>query len=229
MKNLLILLILFAAFLTSCQTKAENIAKDLNANYFENIKKTEETQPLIPPTPTPKSFGSIDSKIGIVEIRSNQTSCLRTKNGNLAKDTLVTIITSLNEKPQKILTATIEKKLEKSCGRRFSESGDSNPSEDYFYSLNLNENTRDEIDYDVGIAVISPAKPIQIQDKLASIDLNDDGKADFFRRCASFEGIHFTIWTGKPLIGKRIWHYYYYLDYDTDPNCKKKDWEGTED
>jgi hypothetical protein len=36
-----------------------------------------------------------------------------------------------------------------------------------------------------------------------------------------------TVWTGKPLIGKRIFHAYYYLRYDTEPTCKKKDYEGT--
>lgn len=36
-----------------------------------------------------------------------------------------------------------------------------------------------------------------------------------FRRCASFEGVHLTAWSGA----HRVWHEYYHLDYDTDPTC----------
>lgn len=218
MKYLTILLISSIAILTSCQTSAKNFETDLTDKSL-----------LILPTPQSKETFDIHSKIGIVDIRSSQPSCLRTKNGNLTKDTPVSIIISLDEPPQKVLTATVEKKLEKSCARRASETGDRNPGENYFYSLkDLDKNTVEEIGFDVGIAVIQPAKPIQVADKLASIDLNEDGKPEFFRRCGGFEGTHFTIWTGKPLKGRRIWHSYYYVDYDTVPTCKKKDWEDTE-
>ena len=81
----------------------------------------------------------------------------------------------------------------------------------------------------IAIGVIQPAKKIEVQNKLASVDLNGDGKPEFFRLCASNEGLHLTIWTGKPLKGKRIWHSYYYLHYDTEADCEKKDWEGADD
>ena len=73
------------------------------------------------------------------------------------------------------------------------------------------------------IGVIEPETSIQIQNNLASIDLNNDGKAEYFRSCTGFEGVLFAIWTGKPLKEKQIWYSFYYLDYDTEPNCKKED------
>jgi hypothetical protein len=43
------------------------------------------------------------------------------------------------------------------------------------------------------------------------------------RNCTSHEGIHATLWGGKPLTSKRIWHFYYYLGMDVDPSCTDKD------
>lgn len=224
MKNLAILAILCAAICGSCKAKAENLAA------LEPLVSPTPIASIIPTTPTPKAVFDIHSKIGIADIRSSdRTSCLRTKNADLKANTPVSIIISLDEPPQKVVTATVEKKQEKSCARYASESGDENPGENFFYSLIVAKDTADEIGFEVGIAVIEPANPILIQNKLASIDLDEDGKAEFFRSCGGFEGTHFTIWTGKPLKGKRIWHSFYYVDYDTEPNCKKKDWKGTDE
>ena len=174
MQKLLILLILFLGFLLSCQPKTLNSTTTVNTNSIENVNKTEEIQTSISPTPVPNETFDIHSKIGIVDIHSNEASCLRTKNGDLAENTTVSIIFSLDEPPQKVLTATVEKKLEKSCARRASETGDTNPGENYFYSLkDLDKDTVEEIGFDVGIAVIQPAKPIQVVDKLASIGLSN--------------------------------------------------------
>lgn len=46
-----------------------------------------------------------------------------------------------------------------------------------------------------------------------------------FRSCTSMEGIHFSIWRGEPLMGKRLWHEYHYLGYDTEPTCKEADFK----
>lgn len=46
-----------------------------------------------------------------------------------------------------------------------------------------------------------------------------------FRSCTSMEGIHFTIWRGEALTGKRLWHDEYYLGYDVEPNCKDEDFK----
>lgn len=50
-------------------------------------------------------------------------------------------------------------------------------------------------------------------------DLEANGGRESFRSCTSEEGVHLTIWTGKPLEGPRQWHYYYPLGYDVDANC----------
>lgn len=228
MKKLAVLIILYGAFLTSCQTKATNLVTNLNENSVE-------VKPLISPTPTTsltpelKQVSGIHSKIGIVDVSGNGTTCLRTKNGNLPEKTPVSIIIFPYESPTQVFTATVKKKVDESCARRYSENGDKNPGENFFYLLSLNEKLPEYFGFEVGFGVIEPAQTIKVQNNLASIDLNEDGKPEFFRRCGGLEGTHFTIWTGKPLKGKRIWHSFYYVDYDTVVTCTKKDWEGLED
>ena len=56
-----------------------------------------------------------------------------------------------------------------------------------------------------------------------ALDLDQDGVIEQFRACTSAEGVHFTVWSGKPLEGIRRWHYYYYLGYDVEPSCDERD------
>jgi hypothetical protein len=43
------------------------------------------------------------------------------------------------------------------------------------------------------------------------------------RACASSEGLHLTGWSGIPLRSERLWHQYYYLGYDVEPDCEDAD------
>lgn len=216
---------LFVIFFLSCETKMRDLALDEPTSNVD-IRTPEQVQPMV--SPTPETRFNIHSKIGIVDVRSNGIGCLRTKNGDLAEKTPISIIIELDERPQRLLSASVEKKLEKSCARYASESGDNNPGDNIFYSLILNEYKGEEIGYDNGIAVIHPEQPVLLRDSVAVVDLNSDGKPEYFRSCSGYEGTHFTIWTGKPLKGKRIWHSFYYVDYGTEPNCTKQDLKGLE-
>lgn len=37
--------------------------------------------------------------------------------------------------------------------------------------------------------------------------------------CASYEGIHFTLWSGEPLKASRLWHIYYNVGGNLRPTC----------
>jgi len=43
------------------------------------------------------------------------------------------------------------------------------------------------------------------------------------RWCASYEGIHFTLWSGEPLKTQRIWHVYYAAGANLHPTCEPGD------
>ena len=50
-----------------------------------------------------------------------------------------------------------------------------------------------------------------------------EGKPVAFRECASGEGLHLTVWSGKPLESKRLWHFYFYLGNSMESNCTEND------
>ena len=169
---------------------------------------------------------NIYSKVGTVDAKGQDSICLQTKNANLVKNTPLSIVIRLDKKPQKVLLAIVEKKLKESCLRDHAEGGDDNEGKDYYYSLKLKKKLANKSEMIFGIGVIQPIKAIQVKHNLATVDLNKDGRLEYFRSCTSNEGYNFTIWIGKPLQGKRIWLSYYYVDFGTEADCKKRDFEG---
>jgi hypothetical protein len=75
------------------------------------------------------------------------------------------------------------------------------------------------------IAVVGFSGKFNRRGGLVTADLDGDGQEEYFRSCTSTEGIHFTVWSGKPLDGKLRWHEYYYLGYDVSPTCAEKEAE----
>lgn len=44
------------------------------------------------------------------------------------------------------------------------------------------------------------------------------------RSCTSSEGLHLTVWSSAPLKSKRLWHAYWYLGVDVEPDCTPGDY-----
>jgi hypothetical protein len=71
----------------------------------------------------------------------------------------------------------------------------------------------------LGIAVVGVSPSFRTTEGLMVADLDDDHHDEYFRSCTSAEGVHFTVWSDKPITGKRRWHRYYPLGYDVSPTC----------
>ena len=154
-----------------------------------------------------------EAQIGVVE-RFENRFCLTIRNENLVEGHHIQIIT-LN-KPQSLPTALILKKLTGSCSTNLE-----TDNNDSFYSLKL---ARGKVELNtVAIAVVNYPGKFVSKERAVSADLNKDGRSEYFRKCTSNEGIHLTVWSGKPLVGKRGFHRYFYLHYDVVPSCKEKD------
>lgn len=230
MKNSILILLLLG-FTISCQTKAENID-----NLNRTIKTLLSNPPAVSATPLKvtesnmvKKQSEVDLKIGNVESRK-QGICLRIQNSNLKVSDKIQIV--LPEKPQQILIAEIAAKTNCAYEPNVNLTGNTqsadlignNPEESLSsYLLKLSES--DASKFGFGIAIVNVTSQIKMVKGLASVDIDGDGKDEYFRECASNEGLHLTVWKGKPLVGKRIWHSYYHFNYDTENDCKKKDYE----
>ena len=155
----------------------------------------------------------LTSKVGTVNPMDLRFVCLAIPNSKLKPGLKIQVV--VPDKPQFVKTGVIESKEQKSCSSDI----DVAPHVS-FYKIKMSDD-RDPV---WGIGVIG-AKRIKVVKGLAQADINADGNLEYFRTCSSFEGFHFTVWTGKPLKGKRIWHSYYYVTYDTVFTCKKKDYK----
>ncbi|HQU82621.1 MAG TPA: hypothetical protein PKY59_05840 [Pyrinomonadaceae bacterium] len=210
MKYFLTFSLFFLSFIISCQTGAEN---------FENTQNAAAVllSPTLPDTKTSAEIDEIDLKIGNVQ-SGKQSVCLKIRNPNLKVGDAVQIIVS-DEERQDVLQAEIAEKS--SCRQTDFGTLDEIDVTDYL----LKSNDKSFLDRGYAFGVVNAAEKARVDGKTVNLDMKGDKKPVYFRQCTSMEGLHLTVWRGKPLIGKRIWHSYYSLGYDTVPDCKKKDYE----
>jgi hypothetical protein len=160
------------------------------------------------------------TQIGIVDRNDDNQFRLEIKNPNLAAHDEVVIIDP-NE-PQKIARAAIDEKVSGSCTR-----GGLNDSGGDCYKLRPISGEIDKMRGAFGI-VKTTATFTNLKGRV-SADLDNDRVAEHFRACTSMEGLHLTVWSGRPLKGKRQWHRYFALGYDVEPNCEEGDTNGIAD
>lgn len=224
MKSLTFILVLFLSFLVSCQPKTavqtsnsmstpsapNEFVKKVSANNPENLRSQSK--------PSESPSGNVGSIVGNVESDSAGV-CLKIQNPNLNVGDRVQII--LTERPQEVLQAKVLEK--RACeGESFGEL-----SKDNLINYSLESTNERFLGRGFGLGVVKETPEARVVSGYAMLDINNDGKEEYFRDCTSNEGAHFTVWTGQPLKGKRIWHSYYHFNYDTEPSCKEKDYEGT--
>jgi len=159
---------------------------------------------------------NLQSQIGVAEVTANGDGCLTIMNAGLREKETIRLV-SLKE-PQMLMQATIVGKLAQSCSRNIGI-----PNSASFYSFRIGNMTADPMA--LAIAVAGAGGGFTVAGGKVRADLNNDGRLASFRECASQEGLHLTVWTGEPLKSKRLWHEYYYLGYDVEPNCSEKDYE----
>ena len=164
---------------------------------------------------------SFDSHVGIVDTNVEGRLCLNIQNPHLSDGTRLSLI--VPHKPQRVASAAIEEKVAQSCSRN----PDTDPNAS-FYWLKLvgkNKPVNGSESLSPAIGIVDPKKPVFVKRGIAKGDLDGDGTMEFFRICTSSEGNHLTVWSGKPLQGRKRWHSYYYLGYDVVPTCKQRDYQ----
>jgi hypothetical protein len=153
------------------------------------------------------------SDLGIVTKQSD-TICLTIKNSTLTPGTRVYLVAFTT--PQIILETEVSQAHPVNCMKI-----DASDTVSGRYELRMiHGSSRFSVP---AVAVVNPVHPISISRGSAGGDLDGDGRREYFRECTSSEGVHLSVWTGKPLVGRRRWHEYYSLGYDVEPDCTSKD------
>ncbi len=162
---------------------------------------------------SPKTF-DFASHIGVASLNPAGQLCLNVKNSNLTPGAELALVSL--DKPQAVFRAKVIEKLDKACSE-WDVSGEAKN----FYSLEVSHR---KIDSTIPlIAILNPEAKFLVSRSGVQVDVNQDGLPETFKSCVSSEGLHLTMWSGKPLIGKRQWHIYYYLGYDMKGDCTKKE------
>lgn len=143
-------------------------------------------------------------------------NCLAIKTPGLEKGTKLTIV-SLG-KPQVLLEAEIIQRTKsgEECYALLEERKDVNMSEgNIFYSVA----PASKAPLELAVGIVGWKEGFTTTDGTIHADVNGDGYQDYFTQCSTSEGVQFNVWSGSPYKGKALWSAYYYLGYDTEPNC----------
>lgn len=158
------------------------------------------------------------SQVGVVDVKENGKLCLIIHNPSLSNGVSMNLIVLSNR--QWVTKAIIKEKSAQSC----SDNPDTEDASFYLLQLKPQNKTLKIKETPAAALAVLSSTPVKVLHGKASLDLDKDGRREFFRECTSNEGLHLTVWTGKPLQGRRRWHFYYYLGYDVVPSCKRKDY-----
>ena len=150
-------------------------------------------------------------------------NCLAIKAPGLKRGTKLSVV-SLG-KPQASSEAEIIQRTEsgEECYALRQERKDVNSSEgNVFYTVVPASKSRLEL----AIGIIGLKGGLKTTDGTVHTDLNGDGHEDYFTECSTSEGVQFNVWSDAPYKNKALWSAYYYLGYDTEPNCPEMTNQG---
>jgi hypothetical protein len=149
--------------------------------------------------PVPNS-SSYTSRVGIA-VRTGGRTCIAIRNASLSPGSPVTLV--VPSLPQTFTQAELAGGSSNPCPI----TKDVDPSVTS-YELHVTQDSIPKLT--PLIAVVGTAAPFSIVENNVRADLDQNGKAETFRACSSDNGIHLTVWFGKPVDAAVLWHGYYY-------------------
>jgi hypothetical protein len=162
-----------------------------------------------------------ETRLGVFDRGLQNQICLAIANSTLATGVNVTLVSP--HRPQATARARIIQRAATTCSP--------NPAASDGLSFCLVKLVKSDPRFDrhdqplsPGIAIVGAPLKFTSRAGTVSIDVDGDGRREYFRTCTSNEGVHLTVWTGLPLKGKPRWRSAYYLGYDVVPTCKEADY-----
>jgi hypothetical protein len=169
---------------------------------------------------------NFETRLGVFDRVRQKGICLAIANSTLANGANVTLVSP--QRPQATARARITQRTNTTCSPSPATSDGLS-----FYLVKLVKSDRGFVRNDEplspGIAIVGAPLKFTPKAGTVSMDVDGDGRRDYFRTCTSNEGVHLTVWTGLPLKGKLRWRSAYYLGYDVVPTCKEGDYKKIRD
>jgi hypothetical protein len=156
---------------------------------------------------------SFSKQLGVV-YRTSETICLEVQNDQLTPGTPVRIVILSPE--QAILDGEVVRLDATYCAQSRLSGGNMT-----YFEIRVSRDSL--LSSAPAIAIVGEAGSLSISRGQAGGDLDGDGRREYFRQCTSGEGVHLSVWTGKPLTGRRRWQAYFYLGYDVESTCTPRD------
>lgn len=195
-----VFLFLGLSLLASCQSKAanENVGRPAETANIHKPTNSPESTPLqtqvaYSPTLSLIKASEVISRIGNVEA-FKEGLCLKIQNYDLKPGDRVQVV--ILDSPQKTAQAEI---VENADCKRAEFVGTLDYAFVEYKMKEIDGKVLDNAGYCLGLVNIS-GKP-KIAGGRVAIDIDDDKTDEYFRYCTSNEGLHSTVWTGKPLVG----------------------------
>lgn len=149
------------------------------------------------PAPNPSTY---TPRIGVA-VSTGSRTCVAIRNDNLSPGGPLTLISPAL--PQKFVQAEVGGRSSSPCP--ITKEVDPAVSS---YDLHLTQDSIQQLT--PLIAAVGSATPFSMVNNNVQADLDQNGKTETFRECSSNDGIHLTVWFGKPVDGAVLWHGYYY-------------------
>ncbi|MEO6391430.1 MAG: hypothetical protein ABIP75_06230 [Pyrinomonadaceae bacterium] len=161
-------------------------------------------------------------RVGVATVNDKKELCLAIPNSSLIAGSRLTLI--ITDGRQSAGEAIVVNPLVAACTENAgTEDGNS------YYLLKVTKGGSKFIPSDrvfgPFIAIFEVPSPVKVFKGIVTSDFDGNRTREYYRQCTSGEGVHLTIWAGRPLRGKRLWNWYHYLGYDVVPNCKQADYK----
>lgn len=140
---------------------------------------------------------------GVVDIAAGPQACLIMSGPKLTPGARLLVVV---DNPQIAFEATVRAVRDSACAANSLVQGTS-------YAIDLGDSLT--AGPDLGVAVLAAGSKIVRQGKHALVRTSGYRTPLRIATCAAGEGIHLTAWRGS----KRVWHEYFYLGYDLEPDC----------
>lgn len=139
-------------------------------------------------------------RIGVA-VRTQSRTCVAIKNSNLASGTAVVLVSPMA--PQAFTPATIGASSPTPCPITKETTPDVAS-----YSVDVSNDQLPRLS--PLIAVVANSNAFSLENDAVKANLDQNGKVETFRACNNPDGVHLSVWQGKPLSGTVLWRGSYY-------------------